>query len=159
MTVSLSWPAALPLPSIQGYQLTRKPYVSRTNMDIGPARQRRRSTETLAELTVQLELTSWEQMLFDAWCELRAQNGAQWFNITLLGGRGLETYEARIKAGVDQSDKPRNGERWICTFTLETRSRPMLTSAELDMLLLEDRTEIMTDLPAIHAALVATSSP
>lgn len=151
MTVSLSWPAQLPLPSITGYAITRKPYVARTEMDLGPARQRRRSTQTSAEVTVQFELNAWEQMLYDAFVEHKAQNGAAWFNITLLSGRGLESYEARIKTGSDQSDKPRNGERWVCTMTLELRNRPILSEAEFDMLIDEDRSEFLAAVNALDA--------
>lgn len=150
MTTSLDWPATLPLPSFDGYALQRRSPLRRTDFDVGPARQRRFTSRTPAEFPVQLEFTAWEEMIFDSWCEERAKQGAVWFNIALLSGRGLESYEARIKSGADQVDRPRNGARWVATLTLEVRNRPMLTDSDLDLLLAEDGGALLRAVAGIH---------
>ena len=44
MTTTISWPARLPLPTYDGYALEPESAVTRTDMESGPARQRRRFT-------------------------------------------------------------------------------------------------------------------
>ena len=40
--MNITWPNTLPLPSVEGYGLTPQEAVLRTDMESGPARQRRR---------------------------------------------------------------------------------------------------------------------
>lgn len=156
MATSVSWPATLPLPAIAGYGLKPKPNVVRTEMEDGAARQRRRSTVTVDPITVQFELTAWQEMMFDAWLDKRANGGATWFNITLLSGRGLESYEARIKGGADRDDRPRNGANWVATLTLEVRNRPMLSDSDIDLLIGEDGDALLAAINALHLYLTTS---
>lgn len=150
MTTTLAWPDSLPLPSLKNYAVKPKTNLDRTDMEVGQARQRRRSTATLDQVPVQFELTAWEEMIFDAWIDLRANAGATWFTMPLLSGRGLETWEVRILGGTDRENRPRNGARWICTLTLEVRDRPKLTGAELDLLIDEDGAALLRSIDVIH---------
>jgi hypothetical protein len=138
MSTSLSWPAILPLPSIAGYQIKPVPNVDRTEVDVGPARQRRRSTAARDEITVQFRLTLWQQMFFEAWHRNVALEGATWFNITYLGGVGLVSCEARFKVGSDVTYVPATGQCWTASAVLEVRNRPMLSADDIATLQAED---------------------
>lgn len=154
MTVALSWPSAIPLPSIDGYQLKPKPNVARTEMDVGPALQRRRSTQTPTEIPVQFKLTLWEQALMEGFYRDKAMEGAVWFNVTLLGGVGLTNHEARFKGEIAYRPVV-NGERWIATAILEVRDRPQLSGADFDVLVGENPDVLFAGVEAFHATMAA----
>jgi hypothetical protein len=155
MATSISWPDALPLPVIQGYGIKPRPNVVRTELDDGPARQRLRSTSTTDEITVTFELTIFQLGLFESWFKNRALGGACWFNVTLLGGIGLSSCEARFKGGADLAYTPRSGERWSVTGTLEVRNRPMLSDSDLTLLLPEDPTVLLGGIDSVHSLTTA----
>jgi hypothetical protein len=150
MTTSLDWPSTLPLPAIARYQLKPQPNIDRTETDVGPARQRRRSSQTPTEIPVQFELTIWELGVFESWYRYRACEGAAWFNITLLGGIGLSTHEARFKSTETPVYTPHNGATWQVTALLEVRDRPMLSDSDLTLLIGEDGDLLLSTIDAIH---------
>src|SRR3546814_2554449 len=83
----ITWPTTLPLPSVEGYGLTPQEAVLRTDMESGPARQRRRFRQTPTRITVRWLFSEFEFALFEAWYKYHADEGGQWFEITLLGGQ------------------------------------------------------------------------
>ena len=157
MTTSVSWPSDnLPLPSIAGYALKPQPNVDRSDMDSGPARQRRRGTQTPTEIPVQFELTLTELMIFESWYRYVALEGAAWFNITLLGGIGLVSHEARFKSSDPYQAVPHNGENWMVTSVLEVRDRPMLDGEMLDVALDSDLTALLAAIASFHTLVHST---
>jgi hypothetical protein len=148
MTTTLNWPARVPLPAIAGYGLKPKPNFDRTEVETGPARQRKRSTTTLDQLAVQFELTAWEMAILDGWLEERA--GAGWWLMPLLSGRGIEAWEVRVMGGLEREDNPRNGALWTCRLTLEARGRPRVSGDDLDLLLTEDMSAIFDAILGLH---------
>ncbi len=94
MTVAVIWPDRIPLPLRQGYVLEPKPNVIRTEVEVGPDRARRRSTQAPTEVTVVWEFTQWELMLFQGFFKHKAMEGAAWFGIPLLTTLGIATCEA-----------------------------------------------------------------
>lgn len=155
MSTTLTWPSTLPVPAIAGYGIKPRPNVDRTELEWGQARQRRRSTGTTDEISLQFVATRWQVMLFESWFKNRALEGAAWFNITLLGGTGLVSYEARFKGGSEISYVPINGENWTITATVEVRDRNMLTDDELTVMLAEDPSTFFTLLAGVHTAVQA----
>ena len=135
MTVSLDWPAAVPLPSFPGYSIKPRPNVDSTDVEIGQARVRRRSTTTTDDFAFQIEMTRAQFAIFEAWFKHRAMEGAAWFNVDLLAGLGLSSCETRFKPRAELSYAARNGERWVVTGTFEVRNRPMMSDAELTVAL------------------------
>ena len=65
--MNITWPTTLPLPSVEGYGLTPQEAVLRTDMESGPARQRRRFRQTLPPLTVRSLFRQFEFALFSSW--------------------------------------------------------------------------------------------
>lgn len=152
MTVSLSWPTVLPLPTMNGYGVEDKPRIARTDMESGTARQRRTSTQAPSEISARWVFTLFEYALFEAWLEHRAVYGANWFNITYLGGIGRVPCEARFKDGKAPS-KFQNGAVVVVTATLEVRERPKLGEADLTALLSEPQRPLFASIAGFHDAL------
>ncbi|MBL6934095.1 MAG: YcaO-like family protein [Alphaproteobacteria bacterium] len=123
--MSISWPATLPLPSIEGYGVHPGEAILRTEMEAGPARQRRRFTSVPSRISVRWVLRRDQFALFEAWYRWHAKEGGEWFGIDLLGGLGLVTHEARFTRQF--AARPLPGNRWEVTSELEIRERPVLT--------------------------------
>ncbi|MDP7214891.1 MAG: hypothetical protein QF583_03050, partial [Rhodospirillales bacterium] len=85
----ISWPSTLPLPTIEGYGVHPGEAILRTEMEAGPARQRRRYTQVPSRITVRWLLRRDQFALFEAWYRWQAKEGGEWFSIDLLGGLGL----------------------------------------------------------------------
>lgn len=153
MTLALSWPAALPSPTLPGYGIEDDPGLLRTDVDVGSARQRRTSTQASGELTVQWEFTLFEFALFESWLRYRANYGATWFNMEYLGGLGLVEAEVRFQRGKAPA-KFQNGARVVVTAKLDVRDRPMLEDGDLDVLLEVTPEDLAAALEAAHLPLI-----
>lgn len=150
MTVTLSWPPRLPLPTMQGYGIEDDLRVERSEMESGSPRERSTSTAITSAVQVQWIFTLTEYAIFEAWLVHRARG--QWFNMTYLAGFGLVACEARIQKGKAPS-KFQNGAKVTVTATLDVRDRPMLTDDELTELLEFDEGDfqaLFADIAAIH---------
>jgi hypothetical protein len=55
---SLTWPASLPAPLLDGYQETEPDLVLRTEMEVGPAKVRRRAEKGVWRVAFELHLTA-----------------------------------------------------------------------------------------------------
>lgn len=163
MTVTVNWPDKLPLPTFEGYGLEPLDPIQRTEMESGTARQRRRFTKTPARIPARWRFTQWEFGIFESWVKWKAQEGAEWFGITLLGGLGMAAHEARFvgqgKSPYQASPRrggPQEGVRWIVTSTLEVRERPILTADALEIVLVEDVVGLLTAIDFTHATVHST---
>lgn len=141
MTVALSWPSRLPLPTMQGYGIDDDLKIERSEVESGSARERVTSTAITSAVQVQWKFTLFEYALFEAWVIRRARG--QWFNMIYLGGIGLIACEARIQRGKAPS-KFETGAGVIVTATLDVRDRPIITDAELTELLEVEEESIAT---------------
>ena len=92
----IKFPQHLPLPTISGYSIKPDDAIIRTDMESGPARQRRRFTQTPSKIAVRWVMNQEQFSLFEAWYKFHAKEGAEWFDIQLLGGLGLLEQEARF---------------------------------------------------------------
>ena len=81
------WPDRLPLPTLEGYGISPGEAVLRTEMEAGPARQRRRFTDVPSRIAVRWVLRPDQFALFEAWYRWVAAEGGAWFEMDLLGGR------------------------------------------------------------------------
>ncbi|MGN7613053.1 hypothetical protein ACQZV8_13320 [Magnetococcales bacterium HHB-1] len=129
MSQNVQWPVTLPLPTTSGYGVVPQEAVLRTDMEAGPARQRRRFTQTSTEISVRWRFTKQQYALFEAWYKHRAQEGGTWFNMALKGGIGITDHDCRFKEPFTASLE--NNLVWIVTSKLETRERPTLNEDAL----------------------------
>lgn len=150
MTVTLTWPATLPLPTMVGYGIEDDLRVERSEMESGSARERSTSTAITSAIQVQWKFTLVEYGIFESWLVHRARG--QWFNMTYLGGVGLVACEARIQKGKAPA-KFQNGARVTVTSTLDIRDRPMLSDDELTFFLEEDGQTLLDAIQALHITL------
>ena len=147
-----SWPTRLPLPTYDGYALEPESATARTDMEAGPARQRRRYTGTPTRIPVRWRLSAVDFATFEAWFRLKLADGSDWFSVNLLGGFGVSPHDARFLAqnGTPYRAVPSRGGAWVVTSVLEVRQRPMLDAGALDILLAEDVSALFVDIAALH---------
>ena len=125
-----TWPASLPLPRRDDYALEPVDPVVRSEMESGPARQRRRFTTYPTRIPVRWSMTDGQFAVFEAWHAQDVSDGQDWFTTDLLNGVGRTSYQARF-AGIWRAAK--QGAKWIVTATLEVLDRPLLTGEALAM--------------------------
>ena len=84
-------------------------------------------------ITVRWLFSEFEFALFEAWYKYHADEGGQWFEITLLGGLGLLPHEARFTRQFEA--QLRSARRWDVKGELEIRERPTLDEGALNLML------------------------
>ena len=154
--MSITWPVTLPLPTVENYAVQPGDAVVRTDMEAGLARQRRRFTDVPSIIGVRWLFTRNQFAVFEAWYKLYAKEGAEFFDIDLLGGIGITTHTARFTRQFDA--KLFNGLFWEVTSQLEIRERPTLDDEALEILLENPPESLFTTINALHL-LVHTSLP
>ncbi|MDD7909977.1 hypothetical protein PUV47_08610 [Pseudovibrio exalbescens] len=138
----IAWPETLPLPTVEGYGIQPGDAILRTEMEAGPARQRRRFTQVPSRVSVRWIMRRDQFALFEAWYRWQAKEGGAWFEIELLGGLGLLTQEARFTRQFQA--QLLGGTLWEIRSELEIRERPVLDEGLLNLLLSEDAQGIIT---------------
>lgn len=118
-----TFPASLPRPLLEGYQLSPADPVVRSDMEVGAARQRRRTVARNDQVAVSWLFDGTQMAAFRVWFDdsSEAAGGAAWFNgISLaLGTGGQVASEARF-AGIWQATAL-GADRWKVTARLEVR--------------------------------------
>lgn len=142
-----SWPSILPSPLKDGYEIRPQDGILRTEMEAGPARQRREYTQVPTRIPVKWLFTSTEYAVFESWYLHEAKEGSEWFEVELLGGLGLSLHEARLTRMFQA--KP-IGVVWEVTAEFEIRERPVLSREALDLALSEN-------LDGLFAAIAASN--
>lgn len=132
-----TWPSMLPSASSpSGYGLAPQSKNVRTQMEIGPARVRRRTRSAPVSVDVQFIFTQQEMAIFEAWFEHEIDNGAAWFSAPYFNGSGLTTVEARF---VEEEEPYRARMAGPLEFSVtarwEVRNAPVMSASELDAIL------------------------
>ena len=90
------WPANLPVPVADGYSIEPQQTFIRSDMDQGPARQRRRFTTAPTMYSVSWIMDESELGIFESWYRDEADDGAGWFDVSLRNGAGMQSVAARF---------------------------------------------------------------
>jgi hypothetical protein len=151
----VTWPATLPLPSVEGYGVSPQEAVLRTEMESGPARQRQRFRQTPTRITVRWLFGEYQFALFEAWYKFHADEGGQWFEITLLGGLGLLPHEARFTRQFEARLLP--ARRWEVKGELEIRERPTLDEGAIGLLLESEPDALFVAIATLHRLVHVTA--
>ena len=151
----VTWPATLPLPSVEGYGVSPQEAVLRTEMESGPARQRRRFRQTPTRITVRWLFGEYQFALFEAWYKFHADEGGQWFEITLLGGLGLLPHEARFTRQFEARLLP--ARRWEVKGELKIRERPTLDEGAIGLLLESEPEALFVAIATLHRLVHVTA--
>lgn len=130
--MTIKFPERLPYPTVDGYSIRPDEAIIRTNMESGPARQRRRYTQTPSKIAVKWIMNPEQFCLFEAWYKYQAKEGAEWFVISLLGGIGLTEQDARFTQQFEASLIA--GRLWQITSELEIRDRPTISEEAMGVI-------------------------
>ncbi|MBF0187071.1 MAG: hypothetical protein HQL50_04010 [Magnetococcales bacterium] len=147
---SVFWPDTLPQPTVEGCGIQPGEAILRTEMEAGPARQRRRFSQVPSRITVRWLFSPYQFALFEAWYTHQAKEGGSWFTITLAGGLGMVAHEARFTRQFSARPVFR-GARWEVTSELEIRERPTLDEQTLSILLSEDPDGLVAAFSGFHS--------
>lgn len=113
-----NFPSTLPNVMMSSYSLKPMKNVTRTEMEAGPARTRRRYISVPTEVKAEWRLTLAELQVFQAFYRDEIFDGAAWFNIKAVDGRGEATYKARFREPYEASTEARE-HLWSVTAALE----------------------------------------
>lgn len=129
-----TWPAQLPRPLLAGASLEQTSAFVRSEMDVGPARQRRRTSAAPLTQQASVMFNTAQFRLFQAWYRYRIDDGAAWFEAPFVdNGFGPELVEVRFTEG--WRSEPQGRGLYRVSMTLEVRAVPSLTPEQLDELL------------------------
>jgi hypothetical protein len=124
----------LPAPSID-YSTKLANTLARSKMESGRVRQRPRFTTSWRTVSVKWELTDAEWKLFQGVVFHKLSQGADFFDILLPLGNGMQTYTARFVAdSIQESHRP--VLHWVVSAQLELQGVSPLTDGEVDALLI-----------------------
>jgi hypothetical protein len=150
----IAWPETLPLPTVEGYGIQPGDAILRTEMEAGPARQRRRFTQVPSRVSVHWIMRRDQFALFEAWYRWQAKEGGAWFEIELLGGLGLLTQEARFTRQFQA--QLLGGRLWKIRSELEVRERPVLDEGAMAIAASENILGLLGAVSALHRHLHTT---
>ncbi|WP_051331770.1 hypothetical protein [Methylocaldum szegediense] len=102
--------------------------VIRTEMESGPARQRRRYTQVPSMINVRFDFTLEQFGIFEKFWEQDLLHGERWFEIKLVNGVGEKTYTARFDANEPpEAVSVAKGRGWVVKARLEVEARQLPT--------------------------------
>lgn len=116
-----AWPSTLPLPLRSGFSIARQSGIDRTDMETGPARQRRRTRSKLHEVPIAWLLTEAQMVAFQAFFDDDINAGADWFTATWRLWDGPAARELRFISG-EFSAEPAGRGYWRVTAKLDWRA-------------------------------------
>jgi hypothetical protein len=90
------WPETLPPPRVEGYSLSPRPSLLRTEMETGSARHRLRSLTAHYQVQAEWRFSEFQFAVFDAWWALNTRLGEQWFVLPLAVPLDVQAVEARF---------------------------------------------------------------
>lgn len=113
-----TWPTSIKRPVMSAYKYDPEKAFIRSDMEAGPAKQRRRFTQVPTKIGIKLILTLAEFDTFQTFWVDQLLDGAKWFTMPLVDGQGESTTNARFiepyKAKADA-----HGLMWTVTGTVE----------------------------------------
>ncbi len=124
------WPETLPPPRVEGYILSPRPSLLRTEMETGAARHRLRSLTAHYQVQAEWRFSEFQFAVFDAWWALNTRLGEQWFVLPLAVPLDVHAVEARFLAPWQAELQP--ARRWRVAAQLEIRNLQRLTAEELE---------------------------
>ena len=116
-----TFPASLPRPS--GYKLKPQSAFIRTDMEKGPARQRKLTDSPPTLIPIRWNMTQAQFQVFENFYDTTLVGGNDWFTIDLYNGMGYTSYSARFSAVFEADYK--GFDNWVITSELEVLARPV----------------------------------
>ena len=126
-------PSMIPACAVDGYKISPQNATVRTEMETGPARQRRLSASMPTQLSVKWILSRFEFKVFEAWFKHVIFDGTSWFVMPVDNGMGLTETDCRF-IGAYSVELASKGI-YNVSATLEVRTMPILTLEEINAVL------------------------
>ena len=117
-----TWPATLPNPDAAGYAITPVDQTSRTDMEVGAARTRRRTSARNDKIDLSWRLRDAQLTIFRTWFDSATEcaGGASWFTVNLaIGTGGLVAVQAKFVGPPKIAHL--GGLNWSVTAKVEVR--------------------------------------
>jgi len=108
-----------------GYGIEPSNPIIRTEMEGGPAKQRRRFSQATTAYPIAWIFTQSEFADFETWHKDDIHDGADWFQLMLANGQGVTEQTARFVEPWIAT--PRGAYQYSVTSKVETRTRPLNT--------------------------------
>lgn len=125
------WKDTFPLPNISSYKLNPQQAFIRTNMEAGPARQRRIFSTPYTNATVSFIFPNSDLFSeFEQWWINDIYHGAMWFVMPIKDGSGINYWDTRFSAPYEAS--PITGADdtgWVVSGNIEIKYIPVITVA------------------------------
>lgn len=127
----IQYPAVLPIPIQDGYDINHVNPLLRTDLASGRARQRRRFTSVPSNVSVKWRMTQGQALYFELFFKEALMDGAEWLDMPLRTPMGIKNYRARF-VGIYSGPTLEQGIYWMFSATLELFERPILGDEWLD---------------------------
>lgn len=115
-----AWPASLPKPLRSGYGVEPESAFIRTDMESGPARQRKRFTAVPEGIAVSWRFKPAEMVTFRDFYADDINLGTDYFTCDFDIGYGIQTYNVRFTSA--PKFQPLPGMNWSVSGKLEVRN-------------------------------------
>ena len=125
ITTDIDFPVDLPCPLREGYDLNPVQSFSRTTMESGRARQRRKFTSVPEMVNVSWHFKENEAAAFEIWFQEIIHDGTDWFNVELKTPVGEKPYVARFTEMYKGPSLIGQG-KWRIQAVLEIWERPLM---------------------------------
>ncbi|ARQ46670.1 hypothetical protein [Oxalobacter formigenes] len=123
-------PKMIPACAVDGYKISPQNATVRTEMETGPARQRRLSASMPTQLSVKWIMQRLEFKVFEAWFKHTIFDGTAWFVMEVDNGMGMTETDCRF-VGPYTVELAAKGI-YNVSATLEVRDMSVMTSEELE---------------------------
>ncbi len=127
---TLHWPSRFPLPSLNRFTTRPGNALLRTEMESGPARQRRQFTQNPALIDVEWRVNRTTFGMIESWFKHYLHDGANWFLIKLWSGNAMQDH--RVRFITPYTAQPLSNALIIISAELEVDNPPIVSQTALD---------------------------
>jgi len=122
---TFTYPTTLPGLLMSDYEYTSDTNVIRTELDAGPARQRRRFTSVPTKIKASFNYSLAQMRIFENFFHFTLSDGASWFNLNVVNGSGQNLSEARFTKPYT-AKAVANGQSWNVSAEIEIKAMTIL---------------------------------
>lgn len=105
----------------------------RTEMEVGPARQRQRASAMPTTFGCKMILTRYQVAILEAWYKYKISNGAAWFTMPVLTETGMVDTSVRFSEPYQVAMQ--GYDLYEITCNMEINDMPMMSEDKLNLIL------------------------
>ena len=115
------------------YSWTPQTAFVRTEMEVGPARQRRRASTMPTTFSCKMILTRYQVAILEAWYKYKIESGAAWFTMPVLTETGM--IDTSVRFSEPYQVAMQGYDLYEITCNLEINDMPMMSEDRLNLIL------------------------